>query len=1221
MWPDRPVILSWIGPKSCPQASSRSPGPLLPDVRQRLAGRYRRHVHPALRATIRRARFSRPEQQRQLVSVIIPIYNVEDYLAECLDSVVEQDYRNLEIIVVDDGSPDGSHEIAASYARWDPRIRIIRQPNAGLGAARNTGIREVHGKFLTFVDSDDTLPLDAISLMVTSITRTKSDFVVGAPVRMNADRTWTSGWVKDVHAVDRDRVRLDDFPEVLKNVFAWNKLFTATFFRRVVGGFPEGIRYEDQEPTAKAYVAGTFDVLSAPVYFWRDREDGTSITQQKTDPADLHDRLLVKKAVSDVISGASTSTHEVWLAKAIGFDLRPYFEQLPRTNGDFFEQLRAGAVALEGRMTPKIWQLVPLVDRLPALALLAGERADVELAVTRRHEYGWFLPAEVRADGIYLNRSALSELRVDPPDELLRLGPADLRVVTKATSLWWHDAVLRLEGYAYLTNLPYDPATMQTSLELVSGNGIRVPLQVRSRPDPRIDIETKDAWNSHQHAGFAVDIDPTELPIGATDPWHIEATISTPGGSYGSARLLSNDVRGIGGTRSVAPARGIVRWIAGFEEDSGFELRHTTAMGAPVGLLRGDGRGIQLTVEDPTAKVLCLSSRSLRRNVEITGKRIKNADKVAFSVTVPELLGSDDLAVEHLWSMQVRGADGQLRRLTYLGSTDDLNADCPESSQLRATMTRAGTLRLAQNRWWAVADEVLVDGDQIRISGRISAPGAEGLKARMVSKVQSIEGTEGVLSGDTFSVCLPFDRDNQAPTTRHGFSVRLSVVLDGRRQERWLKVADGLQHSFPQESDGRWHGLTITRTRKAAALWVRFRPLYCEQERGRLAQRRLHEHFRTPESAGGGVREELMSAVLFESFNGRSISDSVLALYSELTSRGTDLDLYWAVADLGTPTPEGSTPLLLHSKAYMDVLHNARYVINNSNFPFYYRKRDGQTYIQTWHGTPLKKIGRDIPATNLSLSYRQLMEREAGYWDVLLAQNKFAAAVLPKAFGYHGDVLQVGYPRNDALVNSGAQLRRKRARRALNLADDQLAVLYAPTWRDDVSASSGYAMVSYLDYEGVRTTLGKQGTPTAILLRGHANTIHHAADAPETVIDVTHHPDINDLILASDLLITDYSSVMFDYCVTGKPILFLTPDLDRYRDVTRGFYLNFEQIAPGPLCRTDQELIAALERLDRTRIDYADRYATFRSTYAGQDDGSAAARVVDLLLKPSPLDR
>ncbi|QGN32939.1 CDP-glycerol glycerophosphotransferase family protein [Microlunatus sp. Gsoil 973] len=1147
------------------------------------------------------------------MSIVVPVYNVEEYLDECLTSIIQQTYRNLEIIVVDDGSRDRSHEIARSFARWDPRIRIIRQQNRGLGGARNTGTAAAHGRYLCFADSDDALPPEAIELMVRSLRKSRSDFAVGAPIRMANGRTWAAGWVKDVHAVDRVGIRLNDFPDVLKDVFAWNKLFRTEFFRRVVEGFPEGIRYEDQEPTAKAYVAGRFDVLAAPVYYWRERENGTSITQQKADPRDLRDRLLVKNKVSDVISaGASRQTHDVWLAKAIGFDLRLYFEEVPRTDEAYFNQLRDGARHLAERATPGIWRLVPILDRIPSLALLAGRREDVAAAVLLREEYGWYFPTELRNGQAYLQRSFLDRLGMDFTDEQLRLGPADLRVIAKVTSLWWVGRRLSVEGHAYLTNVPYELDSSRTDIELVSADGVRVPVPVRRRPDPVLAVTTNDAFNDHRESGFAIDVDPAELPIGAAAPWHLEVTVRHESVSA-STVLREVDLRGIAGTKPVAAADGAVRWMAGFEEHNYLTLEPTSESGMRIAALRTDGREVAITVEDPSAKVLRLTCRSLRRAVEVTGRPDgEKSGRVTFQVSLPGLLRSDDHGAEHLWSARVSDNQGGSHRLSYSGSVDDLHAEVSEHHMVRPSITRAGTLRLAQNLWWAVADDVRVDDESLTVTGRISAAGATGITARMVSATETIDSDQAQLDVDeeTFSIRFPFNEGGRVPSVGHGFSVRVSLQFDGRWQERWLKASVGMQHRFPAEADALRYGLTFTRTRKAAALWIRFRPPYRDEERGRLAQRRLHEQFRLPVAEGGGLTPELRNAVLFESFNGRSVGDSVLAIHDQIRRRGTDLELFWTVADLNTEVPPGATPLLVHSRAYLDVLHNSRYLINNNNFPFYFRKRPGQVYVQTWHGTPLKKIGNDVPGANLSLSYRELMRREPGYWDVLLAQNDFAARVLPEAFGYHGPTLNVGYPRNDVLTGPASHQRRATVRARLGLADDQPVALYAPTWRDNVSVATGYAMVSHLDFARARAALGRNST---ILLRGHANTAHDRMDSEPGVINVTEHPDVNDLILASDLLITDYSSIMFDYCVTGKPILFLTPDLDQYRTVTRGFYLDLEEVAPGPVCPDNDTLAEALGDLAATKINYADRYARFVSTYAPRDDGSAAARVVDAL--------
>jgi CDP-glycerol glycerophosphotransferase len=1187
----------------------RGPTALLPYVRKRLVSTYRQYVPSSLQRRVDRTRNELRTRRQDLVSIIIPIYDVESYLAECLDSVIGQTYRHLEIIVVDDGSPDGSYGIARTYANSDGRIRIIRQPNRGLGAARNVGVAEAHGRYLCFADSDDSLPLDALSKMVNSLHATGSDFAVGPPARVQSGRRMYSGWINEVHAEYRERVTLDQFPDILKNVFSWAKLFQADFFRRVVGPFPEGIRYEDQEPTARAYVAGTFDILTSPVYYWRIRDDGTSITQQKSDPYDLRDRLLVKKRVAGVISNADIKIREAWLAKAIGFDLRAYFEEVPRTDAAFFEQLRRGVQALADRLTPDAWHLVPIIDRILVIAVLARSPEDVARALARRDSYGWFVPTEVRHDGIYLDRSYLDELQIAPADNELRLGPADLRIITRGTALWWHGTILHLEGYAYITNLTYSINSSETKVDVVSEDGARVPLTVDRFSNDRIDHETKDAWNSHRESGFSVEIDPAELPVDRSEPWHVEVAVISCGVTR-SAVLRVGDIRGIVGARPVAAATGASRWIAGFEEHDALRIRRVNADGLRVRGLQVDDPAVIITVDDPAAKTLRLTCRSRRLVVEIDGVQ-KGPTQVDFTVTLPEVTRSRAARIEHIWSMRIFSDASTAQHLTYRGSADDLLRDAPEHARIRPVMTRAGTLRIAQNRWWAVADHVQIDHRALWMTGRISAPGSAEVRGRMVSEadviVSDVARTD--ISDGSFTVRFPFNESGRTPTIRHGYSVRLSVQLDGHRQERWLKVSEALQHRLPSDSDALCYGVTLTRTKQATALWVRFRAPYAPNERGRLAQQKLHQHFRTPAAAGGGLTPHLRNAVLFESFNGRNASDSVLAIFQELAKRDLGLELYWTVTDLNTPVPGGATPLLIHTRDWMDVLHNARYLVNNNNFPFYYRKRTGQTYIQTWHGTPLKRIGNDVPGANLSLSYRQLMKREAQYWDVLLAQNNFAAKTLVDAFGFTGRTLILGYPRNDVLMSANAEFLRKQARSNLGLSEDATVALYAPTWRDNVSVSTGYALVSHLDFDAAREALGSS---SVILLRGHANTAHQCVSIKQN-IDVTRHPDVNDLILASDILITDYSSLMFDYAVTGKPMLFLTPDLEQYRHVTRGFYLDLMDIAPGPICMNNEELADALADLEKTKIRYTERYARFVQTYIPRDDGMAACRAVDAI--------
>ena len=359
--------------------------------------------------------------------------------------------------------------------------------------------------------------------------------------------------------------------------------------------------------------------------------------------------------------------------------------------------------------------------------------------------------------------------------------------------------------------------------------------------------------------------------------------------------------------------------------------------------------------------------------------------------------------------------------------------------------------------------------------------------------------------------------------------------------------------------------------------------------------------------------KSLRNAILFESFQGKVIGDNPLDLFLEIRARKAsgllpaDLELLWTVGP-ETQAPEGSIGLRHGSKAWLDALATSKYLVNNTNWPWYFRKVDGQVYLQTWHGTPLKRLGREIPNNNLTKSYLDTMDREASYWDFLISPNHFCTEIFPGAFGYSGNIIETGYPRNDRLTTSGSG-ERQRIRESIGITDPHtIVVLYAPTWRDfKRSATGNWESVNFMD-ENIELPAGFQ-----MIYRGHTNThAAHKSKVAGRAIDVTKYPDVTELYLAADVLVTDYSSVMFDFTVTGKPVLYLAPDLERYR-AERGFYFDFEADAPGPILHTDTEVVAALQQLPQLAHEYRDRYTSWQHKFNVLEDGKASARVVDIV--------
>jgi len=200
-------------------------------------------------------------------------------------------------------------------------------------------------------------------------------------------------------------------------------------------------------------------------------------------------------------------------------------------------------------------------------------------------------------------------------------------------------------------------------------------------------------------------------------------------------------------------------------------------------------------------------------------------------------------------------------------------------------------------------------------------------------------------------------------------------------------------------------------------------------------------------------------------------------------------------------------------------------------------------------------------------------------------------------------VWEEGYPRDDVLLTGDAAAIRDR----LGISSGVTVLLYAPTWRDDRPDH-----VDHLDVARFAELLGDE---YVTLIRGHSRTLLPGEDvrAPN-VLDVTGYPDVSELFLVADALITDYSSVMFDFTVTGKPVYFFTPDLDHYREKLRGFYFDLIPVAPGPVVTTVAELAALVRDLDNVRRQFTEKYRAWRERFNPRDDGHAADRVVQRLL-------
>ena len=352
-------------------------------------------------------------------------------------------------------------------------------------------------------------------------------------------------------------------------------------------------------------------------------------------------------------------------------------------------------------------------------------------------------------------------------------------------------------------------------------------------------------------------------------------------------------------------------------------------------------------------------------------------------------------------------------------------------------------------------------------------------------------------------------------------------------------------------------------TRRDGSVAVAVIPPLTPRERSRRGRRFLVER----------EAEALRPAVFMESFGGRSGGDNPAAICEDLAAHDVRAPLWWSVVDGTVPVPSGAVPVVVGSQEWVEALRTSRVIVTNDHLPDWFSKREGQHLLQTWHGTPIKKLLHDAAPGSVSLRYQRLMARQVPQWDLLLAQNREAEQRLRRALGYGGQVRVGEYPRNVRLLG-GIEVGR-RVRSDLGIGEEQRVILYAPTWRERLRHPEGLA--GHSNGQGL---LGEvypaHRTDAVVLMRTHH--MNRARPGPG-LVDVSRYPSIEELMMAADVLVSDYSSIFLDFALTGKPAVVFVPDLEHYRDVERGLYGDWPRRSGLPVALDHDELTFHLNRI------------------------------------------
>lgn len=1157
-------------------------------------------------------------------------------------SRIDQPLLSVVVVAADsDGSAGaGVAELSRqTLAQRDQHSLQIIVPDApGLTAARNAGLAAATAPYLTFLDAADSVPNDAYQRLISTLERTGSDFATGTTRRDRNGRLTVPVWSRSSHTEERLRTDLERSPNALADLTLGGKVFRRSFwlaevgpigrgvdggaaptdlddrvpvahFNERIGPTEDGVAYADHLPMLTAYLrARSFDILTAVTRTWRVLP---APPDQSAATDDLGLRLDILRAgrrlATDVGSGTAL---DAWTGRVLSVELPILVQHAVAADPTHRRMVSAAAAEVIDTASSAALLQAP-VDRKLLVALAAADRWDQADDLLEAVRLQGSMPATSlcsRGGGsVDIVAKIPYGLDLDLPVAYRQLGEHQARLEVVLSRLTWGPSgTLVLDGWALIRGIDLTDLTPEIGLELCEIGGTAVVgLRTELRPDPSATEWANDPEQRYGSAGFRAVMPAGSLP---DEParWQVRARVEAGGvrrgGRVGTVTRFGSFDR--------LPSAPVVdplaahRVVVDVDDVQGLvlEVRVEAVRAQALGVdVDGTLFGTLLALPAMAAEVHQSIEVALQDGaaVSMVSAEIEADRAVTFRLPVPP-----SAKAPHL---RVRTADGRSHRVGWPADTTAPAVIRRHDGQPAWQRSPRGNVQVLMPARRCQVDEVVVTADAVRLSVATENLVRRDLTSiRLSSPALSVEASDlterepGRFDLAFASCAAPWHGDalRSLPTGTY------ELVLDVNGERVPVTAGPDLLDRLPEQVLTDRHAVTVTRAARSTKLQLILKAPLRVDERARVEQRHLQRRYRAADA-------HLLDQIYFQSYRGEFATDSQLALHHELRRRATSLELLWGIADTSVALPEGARGVLIGSAEWYEVLGRSRYLCSNVDFDRFFRRRSGQRFLQTFHGYPFKSMGVSFWQSK-GLSARAIAyecDRRNAAWTSILVPASFCVDLYRENYGYRHEVLVTGYPRNDVLAELPPD-GRNRVLDRLGVRPDQRVVLYAPTWRESLAVGAWTARpFDELDLDALCDALGPG---TTILLRGHTRTMRdsgHGRTGRSEIIDVTRYPEINDLILAAEVAVLDYSSLRFDWMITEKPMVFFVPDLDDYL-LNRTGLLDYGPTAPGPLLRTTGDVIEALRDLDLVSATYAAERAAANTRFNGLHDGHATDRVL-----------
>lgn len=1145
------------------------------------------------------------------ITVIIPVYNVQEFLEDCVDSILNQTInkyeltegyeRNIQIILMDDGSTDDSAIIAKEYANKYDNIEYVYEENQGLGHARNHSCEYAEGDYITFVDSDDIIPPRAYERMYDLAIKNNSDLTIGNVWRFNSKSTWDSEIHRLAFSSNKEVTHITKNLELIYDTISCNKLIKFDFWKKHDFKFPEGILYEDIPVTIPMYfLANNVSIVHETCYLWRVREGlSKSITQTTNDSKNLHDRLYVMSLV-DKFFKENISDDKLILAKNVKWlkiDLMIFVNKLKSASIDESKEIiEVLCDYINNNINLENLKHLNEIDQLKYKYLLNNEYSKLINLLNFEHE-------DLSDSEVFLKDGSLT---IECDEDFCDKG-----------YLVVDDYIKSLDKKSFLTDVSFKKKNLE-----ITGFVVQPGLKMESFNDRELSFVL---FNSKTHKEIPLkyedvkvkNIHQFKIPFGMNIPYEYAGfKVYVPYSEIRDNEELSGENR----------------IIITFKQD---EIYHNFCAGAAKNNVRNKSDMKAIMRGDNYFCTKYDLNHSLILDIHPVKHRYEeiSVENDRFNIHTPEFYGDifidyagDDFHKEHripfVYDEKNHRYSVEIEKLPNLeGQIKYENGDPLvhkwkkffffNSNQGQCIINTLNDYHYDMTKFDDLTNilDISEHGSNIDISSKLYSTHVDWSKLNSVTlffkdnknhnvyliskgtildenevkfkfNITDMNITKNLYQG-FFDLLVEYEFDNYSLSTplymlqpfNHEFSDKTYDYSIYRSGKRTLRIKSN--RKWPAREDTRAKRLKIAEDK-----YRNFRRLPINNKR-----------------------------IMFESMWGAKYSCNPRYLYEYIDKNHPEYECIWSFKDEHIPIKGNGIRVRRNSLKYFYYLATSKFFVNNVNFANHYVKRDGQIEIQTMHGTPLKTLGLDVPSEFKSQKQREDYIAKCSRWDYLTVQNDYVADVSKGCYAYKKEFLNFGYPRTDMLYNKNNQEDIDKLKVKIGLPLDKKIILYAPTWRE----KNKFDLM--LDLRSLKKSLSDE---YILILR-----LHHLSfkdwTSPKNddfVYDLSRYDSIEELYLVSDLLVTDYSSVMFDYANLDRPMILFTYDLDEYGEKLRGFYIDIIENRPGPLVFTSKELEEAIHNIDELEKEYKPIRQKFRAKFNQYESGDSSEKIFnEVMLK------